>query len=151
MRCQEALTGYLGPHSRPISSRQRSAGGKAGRRPDRREASCHFEAEGADLAVNDLERRPEPGGVLVVAWGEVGSFQLLLSEFGKRVQAAAKQRSHLHGGHRVAGGQAVDSVQAGADPHPGRFTAFDVVRRQPGMTFLCRIQSGDLPGQVVIA
>jgi hypothetical protein len=67
MRRQEELAGHLGPHPRPLSSRQRSAGGKAGRRIDHREASCNFEPEWADLAVNDLERRPQPGRVLVVA------------------------------------------------------------------------------------
>jgi hypothetical protein len=150
MRCQEALPGHLGPHPRPISSRQRSAGRKASRRLDRREASCHFEAEGAEVAVNDLERRPKPGRILIVQQGEVGSFQLLLSPFGKRMQAAAEQRPHLLGGHRVTDGQAVDAVQAGADPHPGRLTPCGVVRGQPDVPFLGRIQSGDLPGQVVI-
>ena len=116
---EEELPGHLGPHPRPISSRQRSAGRKAGRRIDRREASGHLEPERADVTINDLERRPEPGHVLVVALGEVGSFQLLLAELGQRMQAAAEQRSHLLGGHRVAGGQAVDPVQAGTDPHPG--------------------------------
>ena len=66
------------------------------------------------------------------------------------MQTAAEQRSHLLGGHRVAGGQAVDPVQAGTDPHPWRLTPFGVIRRQPGMTFLGRVQRRDLPGQVVI-
>ena len=73
--------------------------------------------------------------------GEVRSFQLLLPELGQRVQTAAEQRSHLLGGHRVAGGQAVDPVQAGTDPHPRRLTPFGVVGRQPGVTFLGRIQA----------
>ena len=147
---EEELAGHLGPHPRPICSRQRSAGRKAGRRLNRRDASCHFEPERADVTINDLERRPEPGRVLVVAWGEVRPFQLLLSELGQRVQAAAEQGSHLLGGHRVAGGQAVDPVHAGTDPHPWRLTPFGVVGRQPGMTFLGRIQGRDLPGQIVI-
>ena len=45
-----------------------------------------------------------------------------LAELGQRVQTAAEQRSHLRGGHRVAGGQAVDPVQPCADPDPGRLT-----------------------------
>jgi hypothetical protein len=45
--------------------------------------------------------------------------QLLLAKLGQRMQTAAEQRSHLLGGHRVAGGQAVDPGQAGTDPHPG--------------------------------
>jgi hypothetical protein len=137
----EKVAGHLGPHPRPICSRQRSAGGKAGRRIDHRDAPCHFEPERADLAVNDLERHSEPGRVLVVALGEVGSFQLLLPPLGQRVQTAAEQRSHLLGGHRVAGDQAIDPVQAGTDPHPWRLTPFGVIRRQPGMTFLGRGQA----------
>ena len=66
------------------------------------------------------------------------------------MQTAAEQGSHLLGGHRVAGGQAVDPVHAGADPHPWRLTPFGVVGRQPGVTFLGRIQGRDLPGQIVI-
>jgi hypothetical protein len=54
---QEALAGHLGSHAGPICSRQPSAGGQAGRRPERREASCHFKAERTDIAINDLERR----------------------------------------------------------------------------------------------
>ena len=147
---EEELAGHLGPHPRPLSSGQGSAGRKAGRRIDRREASGHLEAERADLTVNDLERRPEPGRILVVALGEVWSCQLLLAELGQRVQATAEQRSHLLGGHRVASGQAVDPVHAGTDPHPWPLTPFGVVRRQPDVTFLGRIQRSDLPGQIVI-
>jgi len=66
MRRKEELPGHLGPHPRPISCRQRRAGRKASRRPDRREASCHLEPEWADLAVNDLERRPQSGRILIV-------------------------------------------------------------------------------------
>ena len=67
---------------------------------DRHEASCHFEAERPDVAINDLEGRSQPGRVLIVAFDAVGSFQLLLSQFGQRVQAAAEQCSHLLGGLR---------------------------------------------------
>ena len=105
---------------------------------------------GLTITINDLERRPQPGRVLEVAFGEVRPFQLLLAELGQRMQTAAEQRSHLLRGHRVADGQAVDPVQAGTDPHPGRLTPFGVVRRQPGVTFLGRVQRRDLPGQVVI-
>ena len=147
---QEELAGHLGPHPRPVCSRQGSARGQAGRRIDRPDASGHFEPERADDTINDLERHPQPGHLLEVAWGEVRPFQLLLAQLGQRMQTAAEQRSHLLGGHRVAGGQAVDPVQAGADPHSWRLTAFGVVGRQPGVTFLGRVQGCDLPGQVVI-
>ena len=148
---EEKLAGHLGPHPRPISSRQRSASGQPGRRLDRRETSCHFEPERADDTIDDLERPPETGRILQVSCSEVRSFQLLLPELGQRVQTAAEQRSHLLRSHRVPDAQAVDPIHAGADPHPRRFAAFGVVRRQPGMTFLGRIQGGDLPGQIVIA
>ena len=105
---------------------------------------------GLTIAVNDLERRPQPRRILEVLLGEVGSFQLLLPQLGQRMQTAAEQRSHLLRGHRVANGQAIDPVHAGTDPHPGRLTPFGVVRRQPGVTFLGRIQRRDLPGQIVI-
>ena len=139
-------------HSRPVrvpvaASRFSSCSWKI---RDRREASCDFDAERAGGAVNDLEWRPELGRILVVGLDQVGSSQLLLSHLGKRMRAAAEQCSHLLGSHWVAGGQAVDAVQARTDPHPGRFTAFGVVGRQSGVTFLGRIQSGDLPGEIVI-
>jgi hypothetical protein len=100
---QKELASHFGPHPRPISSRQRSAGRKAGRRLHRCEASCHLEAEWADLTINDLERHPQPSRILKVPQGEIWPFKLLLAELGQRVQAAAEQRSHLLGGHRVAG------------------------------------------------
>ena len=106
--------------------------------------------ERADDTIDDLERRAQPGHILEIPQGEVGSFQLLLPELGQRMQTAAEQRSHLLGGHRVAGGQAVDPVQAGADPDARRLTPFGVVGRQPGMTLLGRIQRRHLPGQIVI-
>jgi hypothetical protein len=45
----------------------------------------------------------EPGHVLIVAFGEAWPFKLVLAELGQRVQTATEQRSHLLGGHRVAG------------------------------------------------
>jgi hypothetical protein len=79
---------------------------------------AHLEPERADNTIDDLERHTQTDNILEVTWSEVRSFQPLLAELGQRVQAAAEQRSHLLGSHRVAGGQAVDPVQAGADPHP---------------------------------
>ena len=58
MRREEELAGHFGPHPRPICGGQGSAGGKASRGIDRREASCHFEAERADVTIDYLERRP---------------------------------------------------------------------------------------------
>jgi hypothetical protein len=147
---QEELPGHLGPHPGPICSRQRGGRPKAGCRIDCRDAFGHLEPVRADVAINDPERSSKTDNILEVACREVRSLQLLLPQLGQRMQTAAEQRSHLLGGHRVAGAQAIDPVHPGTDPHPGRLTAFGVVRRQPGMTFLGRIQGCDLPGQVVI-
>jgi hypothetical protein len=114
----EKLTGYLGPHLRPICRRQRRVGRQASCRIDSRDAFGHFEPERADDTIEDLERSSEPGRVLKVPQGEVGSFQLLLAQLGQRVQTGAEQRSHLLSGHRVADGKSVDPVQAGTGPHP---------------------------------
>jgi hypothetical protein len=54
--------------------------------------------------------------------GRVRPLELLLTELGKWVQAAAEQRSHLLRGHRITGGQAIDPIQAGTDPRPWRLT-----------------------------
>jgi hypothetical protein len=146
---QEKLTGDLGPHPGPICSRQPRAHGPASRAVDRGNAFGHLEPEWAD-PMEDLERRAQLGHFLEVAGSECWPFELLLAEFGQRMQTAAEQCSHLLGGHRVASVQAIDSVQAGTDPDAWRLAAFGVVRRQPPMTFLGRIQRRDLPGQVVI-
>jgi putative transposase len=57
----------------------------------------------------------------------------------------------LTGGHRIAGVQAVDAGQAGADPHPRALATFGVVAGQPDMTLRGRIQRRHLPRQIVIA
>jgi hypothetical protein len=74
--------GHRGPHSGPIGRRQGSAGGQASCRLDRRDAFGDLEPERADVTIDDLERRPEPGRVLVVAFGEVRALELLLAELG---------------------------------------------------------------------
>ena len=131
---QVKLAGHLGPHPRPISSRQRSVGRQAGGRIDRPDTFRNLEPERADDTIDDPERSSKTGRVLEVAESEIRSFQLLLAQLGQRVQTAAEQRSHLLRGHRVADGQSVDPVQARTDPHPRRLTPFGVIRRQPGMT-----------------
>ena len=150
MLSEEELPGHLSPHPRPVSRRDRGVSWPSDCSVERRDALGHLEPKRAQIVVDDLERRPQPRHVLKVLSGEVGSFQLLLPQLGQRVQTAAEQRSHLLRGHRVAGGQAVDPVHPGADPHPRGLTPFGVVRRQPGMTFLGCIQRRHLPGQVVI-
>jgi hypothetical protein len=147
---EEKLTGHLGPHPRPMVGRLRRAGGEAGRRIDRPDAFGHLEPERPDDTIDNPERSSKPGRILEVTWGEVRSFQLLMPELGQRMQAAAEQCPHLLRGHRVAGGQALDPVQAGADPPAWCLTPFGVVRRQAGLAFLGRVQGCDLAGQVVI-
>ena len=146
----EELAGHLGPHPRPISSRHRGAHRQASCRIDRRDAFRDFQPERADDTIDDLERHAQLGHFLEVAWSEIRPFQLLLAQLGQRMQTATEQRSHLLCRHRVADGQAVDPLHAGTDPNPRRLTPFGVVRRQPGVTFLGRVQRRDLPGQIVI-
>jgi hypothetical protein len=115
----EKLAGHLGPHSGPIRGRQRRVGRQAGRAVDHGNAPGDLEPERADVAVDKPERSSKTGRILEVPQGEVRSFQLLLSERGQWMQTGAEQCSHLLGGHRVAGREAVDPVQAGTDPPPG--------------------------------
>jgi hypothetical protein len=114
------------------------------------DAFGHLEPERADPASNDLERHSQPRRILKIPQGQVGSCQLLLPELGQRMQTTAEQGSHLLRGHRVAGAEAVDPVQPGTDPDAWRLAAFGVVRHQPGVTFLGRIQCRGLSGQIVI-
>jgi hypothetical protein len=150
MLSEEELPGHLSPHPRPVSCRQRRVGRQAGCRIDRPDAFRHFQPERGDDTIDDLEWSSKTGRVLEVASGEVRSLQLLLAELGQRMQTAAEQRSHLLRCHLVAGGQAVDPVHPRTDPHPWRLTPFGVVRRQPRMTLLSRVQRRHLPGQIVI-
>ena len=60
---EEELPGHLGPHPRPIGSRQRSAGRQAGRAVDRGDAPGDLEPKRADVTVDDLERRSQPGSL----------------------------------------------------------------------------------------
>jgi hypothetical protein len=148
---EEELPGHLSAHPGPVSRRDRGVGRRSDCRVERRDALGHLDPKWAQIVVDDLERRPQQRHVLKVPQGEVGSFQLLLAELGQRMQTAAEQRSHLLCGHRVASSQAVDPVQAGTGPHPRRLAPLGVIRRQPGMTFLGRVQGRDLPGQIVVS
>jgi hypothetical protein len=148
---QEKLAGHLGPHSGPICGRQRRVGRQVGRAVDHGNAPGDLKPERAYVAVDKPERRSKTGRILEVPEGEVRSLQLPLAELGQWMQTAAEQRSHLVGGHGVAGGQAIDPVQAGTDPQPRRLAPFGVVGREPGVTFLGCVQGGDLPSQVVIS
>ena len=58
MRREEELPGYLGPHPRPISSRQRCVARQAGRAVDRGDAPGHLEAELADITIDDPNGAP---------------------------------------------------------------------------------------------
>ena len=93
---------------------------------------------------------PQPHDVLEVSSGEVRAFQLLQPHLGQRMETAPEQRAHLLRRDRVADVQTVDSRHAGTDPHPGRLAAFGVVRGEPSVPLVGRVQGRDLPGQVVI-
>src|SRR5215218_7846667 len=90
---EEELAGHRGPHARPVFSLQRRSHRQARRGIDRRDPSGHFEPERADDTMDDLEWSSKIARVLIVAWGEVWPFQLLLAELGQRVQTAAEQRA----------------------------------------------------------
>jgi hypothetical protein len=115
---EEELTRHMSPHPGPVSRRDRGVGRPSDCGVERRDALGHLEPERDEIVVDDLERRPQPGHVLKILSGEVGSLQLLLPQLGQRVQTAAEQRSHLLRSHRVASGKSVDPVHPGADPHP---------------------------------
>ncbi len=146
----EELPCHLSPHPRPVSRRDRGVGRPSDCGVERRDALGHLDPKRAQIVVDDLERRPEPRHVLKILSGEVGSLQLLLPQLRQRMQTAAKQRPHLLRGHRIASGKSVDPVHPRADPHPRGLTPFGVVRRQPGVTLLSRVQRRHLPGQIVI-
>jgi hypothetical protein len=62
----------------------------------------------------------------------------------------AEQRLHLLRRHRIAGLQAVDPGQSGANPHTGCFATLGVVAGERDVAFLGGIQGRDLPSQVVV-
>jgi hypothetical protein len=88
--------------------------------------------------------------MLVVAAGQIRPFELLLPLGSEGMQPDAEQRLHLLRRHRIAGVQTVDPGRPGADPHTRCFAALGVIAGECDMTFLCRIQGCDLPGQVVV-
>ena len=65
----EELPRHLGPHPRPIRSRQRRVGRQPGRLVERGDAFRHLDPERATTPSTDLERRPQPGHVLEVPYG----------------------------------------------------------------------------------
>jgi hypothetical protein len=151
MLSEEEFTGHLSPHPCAICGRDRGVGRRSDGGVERRDALGHLEPERDQIVVDDLERRPQQRRILKVPQGEVGSFQLLLPQLSQWVQTAPEQGSHLLRSHRVTSGKSVDPVHPGPDPHPRGLTPLGVIRRQPGVTFLGRIQGSHLPGQVVIS
>ena len=149
MLSDKELPGHLRPNPRPVSRRDRGVD----RLPDRGIESSdplgHLDPERRRI-VDDLERCPQPHDVPEVLSSEVGAFQLLEPQLGQRMQPAPEQSAHLLRRHRVADVQTVDSLHAGTDPHPGRLAPFGVVRGEPGVPLVGRVQGSDLPGQIVI-
>jgi len=101
----------------------------------RLDAFRHFQSERADVTINDLERRPEPGRVLVVPLGEVQSFHLLLHDVG---HGCRPQPNNARIWSAVTESPAARPwIPSMPEPiHAPRVLApLYVVRRQPGMTF----------------
>jgi hypothetical protein len=144
------LPGHLSANPSPVPGRHRRITGQTGRLVDGRDPFRDLTPERAHLAIQDLERNPEPGHGQVVDLGEVRPRELLDSLFGEGVHTGAEQCPHLVRRYRVAGVEAVDAGHARTDPDPGLFAAIGVVGRQASVALLRRIQRGHLPGQVVI-
>jgi hypothetical protein len=146
----EELPRHLGADPGPIRSRYGPVLGHPGGLVQRGEPLRHLNPERRHVRLVDLERRTQPGHRLVVQHGQVRALQLPLTLRSQRMQPGPEQRPHLLRGHHIAGVEAVDPDQPRAHPHPGSFPAFGVVRRQPEMPLLGRVQGGDLPRQIVI-
>ena len=142
----EELPGHRGPDPSPVRCRNLGIDRPTIRRVRIGDPFGHLDLQRRGL-IEVFERRPEPHHVLQVPQGDVGSVQLLQPGLGQRVHAAAEQGPHLLRSHRVAGGKSVDPIHPRADPHPRGLTPFGVIRRQPGVAFVGRVQGRDLPGQ----
>jgi hypothetical protein len=110
----------------------------------------YLDAEWADVAGVNLERRTQPGRRLHVCGGEIGGVNLLQPLVGEGMHAGAEKRPHLPSGDRIPRGKAINAGHTGADPGARSFSAFGVVGGQPDMTLLGSVQCCDLPGQIVV-
>ena len=113
--------------SRPCKARKNSRATAVrtrpirGRQPRRRKAAAVLIAT-RRLATSSRNGLTSPSTILngAPSWtppgSRVGEVQVLpaAAVAARPLQTAAEQRSHLLRGHRVAGGQAIDPVQAGA-------------------------------------
>jgi hypothetical protein len=149
MLSDKELPGHLRPDPGPVRRPDRGVDRLSDRGIESNDPLGHLDPERRRI-VHDLERCPQPHDVLEVLSNEVEAFPLLEPQLGQRMQPAPEQGSHLLRRHRIADIQTVDSVHAGADPHPGRLAPFGVVRGEPGAPLVGRVQGSDLPGQVVI-
>jgi hypothetical protein len=149
MLCSEELPRHLGADLRPICRRdkifQLSSGGLSCSNPLR-----DLDAEWADLASVNLERRTQLGRCPSTCLGQVSGVHLCQPLGGERMHAGAEERPHLLRGDRIPSVEAVDAGQTGADPASRSLSAFGVVRGQPAMTLHGGIQRCDLSGQVVV-
>jgi hypothetical protein len=75
----------------------------------------HLDPERRRL-IDDPERSAEPPRLLDGVQREVWALELLRAGVGEWVQAATEQVAHLLRGYRIARGEAVYTVHAGADP-----------------------------------
>ena len=149
MLSDKELPGYLRPDPRPVSRRDRGVDRLPDRGIERSDPLGHLDPERCRI-VDDLERCPQPHDVPEVRSSKVGAVQLLEPQLGQRMQPAPEQSAHLLRRHRVADVQTVDALHAGTDPHPRRLAPLGVVRGEPDVSLVGRVQGSDLPGQIVI-
>jgi hypothetical protein len=143
------LPRHLHPNPRPVRRRDRGIDRLPDRRIERSDPLSHLDVERRRI-VHDLERCPQPHDILEVLPSEVGAVQLLQPCLGQRMQPAPEQSPHLLRRHRIAHVQTVDTRHAGPDPHPGRLAPLGVIRGEPDVSLVGRVQGSDLPGQIVI-
>jgi hypothetical protein len=148
MLSDKELPDHLRPNPRPVSRRDRDIDRLPDRGIQRSDPPSHLNPERRRI-VDDLERCPQPHHVPEVPSSQVGAFQLLQPQLGQRMQPTPEQSTHLLRRHRIAHVQTVDTCHAGTDPHPRRLTPLGVVRGEPDVSLVGRVQGSDLPGGTV--
>ena len=141
----EEIAGHVGAHRGPLVHGDGPVRRQPGSGVDPGQALGDLKTERADVTVVHLERCPKPGRQVLIEQGpRRGAFVC------EGVEPGTEQGLHLLGSDDVTSIQPVDSGHARTHPHAGRFAAFGVVGRQPGVALVGGIQRSDLPGQVVI-
>jgi hypothetical protein len=150
MLVSEKLSRNLGADPRPICRGDRIVSQLFGRRLSCGNPLRYLDAEGANIAGVNLERRAQPGRLPHLCIGQIGGVQLLQPLGGEGMHASAEEGPHLLRRHRMHGAEAINAGHPGADPHPRALTPFGVVGSQSEMAPLGGSQCRDLPGQIVV-